>query len=77
MFAVALGMQQGSARGVWRALPPIALGHAVAVSVVLLAVGLLQMVAFLLATWMSKSWFVMRPTLLLPSVRSNALAALW
>jgi hypothetical protein len=31
LFAVALGMQQGSARGVWRALPPIALGHALAV----------------------------------------------
>ena len=28
LFAVALGMQQGSVRGVWRALPPIALGHA-------------------------------------------------
>ena len=28
LFAVALGMQQGSARGVWRALPPIAIGHA-------------------------------------------------
>lgn len=26
LFAVALGMQQGSARGVWRALPPLALG---------------------------------------------------
>jgi hypothetical protein len=26
LFAVALGMQQGSVRGVWRALPPIALG---------------------------------------------------
>ena len=35
LFAVALGMQQGSARGVWRALPPIALGHAAAVAVVL------------------------------------------
>ena len=35
LFAVALGMQQGSARGVWRALPPIALGHAVAVGLVL------------------------------------------
>ena len=34
LFAVALGMQHGSARGVWRALPPIALGHAVAVGVV-------------------------------------------
>ena len=35
LFAVALGMQQGSARGVWRALPPIALGHAAAVGVVI------------------------------------------
>src|SRR6188474_3286425 len=38
LFAVALGMQQGSARGVWRALPPIALGHATAVGVVVLVV---------------------------------------
>ena len=37
LFAVALGMQQGSARGVWRALPPIALGHAAAVATVLAA----------------------------------------
>lgn len=35
LLAVALGMQQGSVRGVWRALPPIALGHAGAVAVVL------------------------------------------
>ena len=35
LFAVALGMQQGSARGVWRALPPIALGHAASVAAVL------------------------------------------
>lgn len=35
LFAVALGMQDGSARGVWRAIPPIALGHALAVSCVL------------------------------------------
>ena len=40
LFAVALGMQQGSARGVWRALPPIALGHAIAVGVVVLAAAL-------------------------------------
>ena len=40
LFAVALGMQQGSARGVWRALPPIALGHAAAVGVVVAAVAL-------------------------------------
>ena len=37
LFAVALGMQQGSGRGVWRALPPIALGHAIAVGLVLFA----------------------------------------
>jgi hypothetical protein len=35
LFAVALGMQHGSARGVWRALPPMALGHALSVAVVL------------------------------------------
>jgi hypothetical protein len=44
LFAVALGMQQGSSRGVWRALPPIALGHAAAVGVVVLAAGLARMV---------------------------------
>jgi hypothetical protein len=44
LFAVALGMQQGSARGVWNALPPIALGHAAAVGVVLLSIGLAQVV---------------------------------
>ncbi len=40
LFAVALGMQQRSARGVWRALPPIALGHAMAVGLVLVAAAL-------------------------------------
>jgi len=44
LFAVALGMQQGSARGVWRALPPIALGHAAAVGAVLLVAALAQLV---------------------------------
>jgi hypothetical protein len=44
LFAVALGMQQRSARGVWHALPPIALGHAIAVVLVLLAAGLAQRV---------------------------------
>jgi hypothetical protein len=34
LFAVALGLQQGSAWGVGRALPPIALGHAAAVGAV-------------------------------------------
>jgi hypothetical protein len=33
LFAVALGMQEGSGRAVWRALPPLALGHALAVAV--------------------------------------------
>jgi hypothetical protein len=36
LFAVALGMQQGSPRGIWHALPALALGHAVSVAVVLL-----------------------------------------
>jgi len=44
LFAVALAMQQGSARGVWRALPPLALGHAAAVGAVLLVAALAQMV---------------------------------
>jgi hypothetical protein len=44
LFAVALGLQQGSARGVWRALPPIAAGHALSVGVVLVTAGLAQIV---------------------------------
>jgi hypothetical protein len=44
LFAVALGMQQGSVRGVFRALPPLALGHAIAVGSVLLVALLAQMV---------------------------------
>ncbi len=44
LFAVALGMQQGSARGVWRALPPIALGHAASVGVVVLTAALAGLV---------------------------------
>jgi hypothetical protein len=44
LFAVALGLQQGSARGVWRALPPIVAGHALSVGVVLVTVGLAQIV---------------------------------
>ena len=31
LFAVALGMQEGRASAVWRALTPLALGHALAV----------------------------------------------
>ena len=44
LFAVALGMQQGRARGVWRALPPIALGHGIAVGVVLAVAAAAQLV---------------------------------
>src|SRR5262245_57233222 len=44
LFAVALGLQQGSARGVWRALPPTVAGHALSVGVVLVIVGLAQLV---------------------------------
>jgi uncharacterized membrane protein (UPF0136 family) len=44
LFAVALGMQQGSTRGVWRALPPIALGHGLAVGAVLGVAAALQLV---------------------------------
>src|SRR4026209_1455759 len=40
LCAAARGRRQGSARGVWRALPPIALGHAMAVGLVLLAAAL-------------------------------------
>jgi uncharacterized membrane protein len=43
LFAVALGMQQGSARGVWRALPPIALGHLLSVGAVVLTAGVAQL----------------------------------
>jgi hypothetical protein len=44
LFAVALGLQERSAKGVWRALPPIALGHALAVALVLLAAALARVV---------------------------------
>lgn len=37
LFAVALGLQEGSGRAVWRALPPLMAGHALAVAA---AVGL-------------------------------------
>jgi hypothetical protein len=47
LFAVALGMQQGNVRGLWRALPPIALGHIAAVGAVLLLAGLAQTVVSL------------------------------
>ena len=44
LFAVALGMQQGRASGVWRALPPIALGHLAAVGVVVAIAAAAQIV---------------------------------
>ena len=42
LFAVALGMQEGRARAVWRALPPLALGHALAVCAAILTAFLLR-----------------------------------
>jgi hypothetical protein len=41
LFAVALGMQEGRTRAVWRALPPLALGHAGAVAAAVLAAAAL------------------------------------
>jgi hypothetical protein len=41
LFAVALGMQEGRARAVWRALSPLALGHALAVAAAVLAAAAL------------------------------------
>jgi len=43
LFAVALGMQEGKGRAVGRALVPIALGHALAVTLVVLAAAFLGM----------------------------------
>jgi hypothetical protein len=41
LFAVALGVQQGERRAVWRALGPLALGHALAIAVAVgIALGL-------------------------------------
>ena len=36
LFAVALGLQEREGRAVWRALPPLAAGHALAVGLALL-----------------------------------------
>lgn len=44
LFAVALGMQEKSGRAVARSLLPLALGHGLAIAVVVLAAGLLQIV---------------------------------
>jgi hypothetical protein len=37
LFAVALGLQEGQARAVWRALSPLAVGHALAIGAAVLA----------------------------------------
>jgi hypothetical protein len=44
LFAVALGMQEHSARAVVRSLVPITIGHALAIGVVVLLAGLVQVV---------------------------------
>jgi hypothetical protein len=44
LFAVALGMQENSARAVVRSLVPIALGHGIAIGGVVLLAGLVQIV---------------------------------
>lgn len=45
LFAVALGIQERNARAVWRALPPLAIGHALAVACALGLAALSGMVA--------------------------------
>ena len=44
LFAVALGLQERSARAVWRALLPLAIGHAVAIGGVLILASLAGLV---------------------------------
>ena len=44
LFAVSLGLQAGSGRAVWRALGPLALGHALAVAAAVLTAALLGIV---------------------------------
>ena len=44
LFAVALGLQEGSGRAVWRALIPLAAGHALAIAAVLGTAALLGIV---------------------------------
>jgi hypothetical protein len=44
LFAVSLGLQAQSSRAVWSALPPLALGHALAVAVAVAAAALLGVV---------------------------------
>jgi hypothetical protein len=44
LFAVALGLQHKEGRAVWRALPPLALGHAAAIAGVLVLAASLEVV---------------------------------
>jgi hypothetical protein len=44
LFAVALGLQERSARAVWRALLPLSLGHALAIVVVVVPAAVLGLV---------------------------------
>jgi hypothetical protein len=44
LFAVSLGLQAGNGRAVWRALIPLALGHALAIAVAVAAAALLGVV---------------------------------
>jgi hypothetical protein len=45
LFAVSLGMQDGSRRSVWRALPPIAIGHELSVVLIAMIVSGLGLLA--------------------------------
>jgi hypothetical protein len=49
LFAVALGLQEGSGRTVWRGLPPLMLGHALAVAAAVLAI-VVDTLGYLLVT---------------------------
>jgi len=49
LFAVALGLQQGNRGGVLRALPPIAVGHALSVALVVAALAALRVFVDVLA----------------------------
>src|SRR5512138_533658 len=44
LFAVALGLQARERRAVWRALPPLALGHALAIGAAVALAGLVGLV---------------------------------
>jgi hypothetical protein len=59
LFAVALGLQEGSGRAVWRALPPLAVGHAAAVALALVTAHLLgRMVPLDFLQWLVAAMLV-------------------